>query len=201
MRANPLHTFLLTALIAVSATSSLLAQQNSSQQTSLTAAPCLKLGNLGAYSAFECRGLPGYSVVTGDDNHRTVYLSIGTNRHDAILQPAVRQIIPPFNAVQDDLEWRIAGGLPVATIQRWFIVDYTGKHNDPDLKNVGLLVVTRTPPGGSCHVAYVDVNENGDAYALARKAADELAQKFDCGKDKVHLIGNKGRAAELAAGR
>lgn len=31
------------------------------------------------------------------------------------------------------------------------------------------------------------------------QAGDERAQKFDCKKDKAQVIGNKGRAAELAA--
>ncbi len=59
--------------------------------------------------------------------------------------------------------------------------------------------MTRVPPGASCHVAYIDVRANENPNALAQQAADELAQKFDCGKDKVQIIGNKGRAAELAA--
>lgn len=49
-----------------------------------------------------------------------------------------------------------------------------------------------------CHVAYNDVQANPDANALARQAADEGARSFRCGKDEVKLIGERGRAVELA---
>jgi hypothetical protein len=39
------------------------------------------------------------------------------------------------------------------------------------------------------------------ANELARKAADELARGFNCGKDEVKVIGESGRAAELAIRR
>ena len=64
-----------------------------------------------------------------------------------------------------------------------------------------MLVVTRLPPGPVCHVAYVDVKANPDANELARKAADEVARGFRCGKDEVKVIGNSGRAAEMAVRR
>jgi hypothetical protein len=58
--------------------------------------------------------------------------------------------------------------------------------------------VTRLPPGAVCHVAYVDVAANPDPNELARKAADETARDFTCGKDEVRFVGARGRAAELA---
>ena len=66
---------------------------------------------------------------------------------------------------------------------------------------IGGRVVTRLPPGAVCHVAYVDVKANPNANELARKAADENARDFKCGKDKTRIIGERGRAAELASQR
>jgi hypothetical protein len=62
-----------------------------------------------------------------------------------------------------------------------------------------MLAVTRLSPGAVCHVAYVDVQANPNANELARKAADEIARHFKCGKDKVKTVGNSGRAVELAS--
>jgi hypothetical protein len=89
-------------------------------------------------------------------------------------------------------------GKPFAIIQRWHIAD----NNDEDNKGRPIarpmLAVTRLPPGPVCHVAYVDVQANRDANALAREAADEAARGFACGKDEVKVIGATGRAVELA---
>jgi hypothetical protein len=64
-----------------------------------------------------------------------------------------------------------------------------------------MLVVTRLPPGAVCHVAHVDAIANPHANELARKAADDLARGFMCGKDDVKIIGASGRAVELVTRR
>lgn len=66
-----------------------------------------------------------------------------------------------------------------------------------------MLAVTRLPPGPVCHVAYVDAiaNPNANANELARKAANNFARSFTCGKDAVKIIGNRGRDVELATMR
>ena len=51
------------------------------------------------------------------------------------------------------------------------------------------------------HVGYVDVKANPEADELARKAADEVARGFKCGEDEVKVIGDRGRAVELAVRR
>lgn len=205
MRVNLPCAFLLSALAAVAATSSASAQQNTSQYTSVAAKGCKKFESTKVSgdeiaAVFECRGLPGYSVVVGEDDLRT-FVAIGFNRMHAKEQPALGQGFAPFNSVHDTLEWRIDAKTkkPFATIQRWRIADNTDLDKDSRPKTVGLLVVTRIPAGPSCHVAYIDVAANEKPNELAQKAADDLAQKFDCKKDAVHFIGNKGRAAELAS--
>jgi hypothetical protein len=203
MQATLLCAFLLSALTALAATSSASAQQNTSVYTSVATKTCQKFETVKVSgdeiaATFDCKGLPGYSVVVGEDDLRTV-VAIGFNRMHAKEQPSFGQGFGPFNSVHDNLEWRIDARTkkPFATIQRWFIADNNDVGADNRPKTVGLLVVTRTPPGASCHVAYIDVRANKNPNALAQKAADEFAQNFDCKKDKVQIFGNKGRAIEL----
>lgn len=196
--------FLVSAIFAVAAASSAAAQQNASQYTSVATKTCKKFDTTKVSgdeiaASFDCRGLPGYTVVVSEDDLRTT-VAIGLNRMHAKDQPSFSQGFSPFNSVHDNLEWRIDAKTkkPFATIQRWFIADNNNVGADHRPKSVGLLVVTRIPPGASCHVAYIDVAANENPNALAQKAADELAKNFDCKKDAIHFIGNNGRAAELA---
>ncbi len=92
----------------------------------------------------------------------------------------------------------MAAGKPFAIIQRWLIADNADRDARDRPRDKAMLAVTRLPPGPVCHVAYVDVAANPNANELARKAADELARDFQCGKDEVKIIGASGRAVELA---
>lgn len=203
MRVNPLHTFVLSALIAVSATSSGSAQQNTSEFTSIALTGCTKFQSVIVHggefaNGHDCPGLPGYRVYRLNyDGRNTV--SIGFNRQHATSQRAAQEMFPTFSEIADKMEWRIDPKTkrPVAAILRWTISDYQefGKKDPP--KDFDLLIVIRTPPGPSCHVAHIDAGENPNAEELARKAADELARNFECVKNKAHVIGNRGRGIEL----
>jgi hypothetical protein len=141
-----------------------------------------------------CRGAGGLIVRIFDvDLRQTV--SFGKTVAAAAKEPAAEQGFGPFNHVHDVIEWRMRGGAPFATIQRWFIADNENQ-TPKGPKDVPILVVMRLSP--ACHVAYVDASANPDANALAQQAADEKAAGFTCGKDEIAIVGKRGRGVELA---
>jgi hypothetical protein len=143
-----------------------------------------------------CPGKGGLIVVlTEADARQTV--SVGRDPKAADNEPAASQSFRPFNSTTNMVEWRMAHGKPFAIIQRWHISD--NEEEDKNGRPIGrnLLVVTRLPPGPVCHVAYIDVRANPNPNELARKAADESARGFRCGKDEVKVVGERGRATEL----
>jgi hypothetical protein len=143
------------------------------------------------------RAKAGLVVLVSEDDLRES-VSVGRNRAAAASEPAARAGFGPFNSTTPTVEWRALDSKPFAIIQRWHIAD----NNDEDNKGRPIarpmLAVTRLPPGPVCHVAYVDVQANRDANALAREAADEAARGFACGNDEVKVIGATGCAVELA---
>jgi hypothetical protein len=145
-----------------------------------------------------CPGKNGLIVLIAEDDLRET-VSVGRNRLSASREPAAQTWFASFNSTTNTVEWRAANGRPYAIIQRWHIADNSDQDKDGRPKAKPMLAVTRLSPGPVCHVAYVDVQANPDANELARKAADEFARHFNCGKDKVKVIGNNGRAVELAS--
>jgi hypothetical protein len=147
-----------------------------------------------------CPGKAGLVVLVSEDDLRET-VSVGRNRAAAASEPAAQFWFGPFNSTSTTVEWRAVDGKPFAIIQRWHIAD----NSDQDKKGrpiaKPMLIVTRLPPGAVCHVAYIDVQANPNANELARKAADETARGFKCGKDEVKIIGENGRAVELAGQR
>lgn len=144
-----------------------------------------------------CPGKAGYVVLISEDDLRET-VSVGRNRFGASKEPAAQAWFGPFNSTTATVEWRAANGKPFAIIQRWHIADNADEDKDGRPIAKQMLAVTRLAPGPVCHVAYVDVQANPDANELARKAADELARSFKCGKDEVKVVGNSGRGVELA---
>ena len=155
---------------------------------------------IGDSSTRECPGKAGLLVlVTEGDLRETV--SLGRTRAAAAKEPAAQARFGPFNSSATKLEWRTVDGRPYAIIQRWLIADISDEDKNGRPKAKTLLVVSRLPPGPVCHVAYVDVEANPNANEIARKAADRTARGFSCGQDKVNVVGESGRAVELATGR
>jgi hypothetical protein len=179
------------------------AQTFSSRYTSTAPKDCRIIGKpseLDGSTARLCPGKSGLVVLVSEDDLRET-VSVGRNRAMAASEPAAQVWFGPFNSTTTTVEWRALDGKPFAIIQRWHIADNSDEDKNGRPIAKPMLAVTRLPPGPVCHVAYIDVKANPDANALARKAADETARGFKCGKDEVKLIGASGRAVELATRR
>jgi len=193
----------LAVLMTCVSLNSAIAQSMGSSYTSTAPKDCRQIGKpseLDGSTMRVCPGKDGLVVLIAEDDLREV-VSVGRNRKAAAEEPAAKVWFAPFNSSERTVEWRSAGSKPFAMIQRWHIAD----NNDPDKQGrpntKAMLVVTRLPPGPVCHVAYIDAVANPTANERARKAADELARGFTCDKDEVKIVGNRGRAIELATMR
>ena len=176
------------------------AQTFSSLYTSTAPKDCRVIGKpseLDGSTTQVCPGKAGLVVLISEGDLRET-VSVGRNPAAAAREPAAQTWFGPFNSTTNTVEWRAADGKPFAIIQRWHIADNNdpGKDGRPVAKP--MLAVTRLPPGAACHVAYVDAQANPNPNELARKAADELARNFACGKDEVRVIGATGRAVSMA---
>ena len=176
------------------------AQNLGSSYTSTAPKDCRMIGKpseLDGSTTRVCPGKSGLMVLIAEDDLREV-VSVGRNRIAAAGEPAAQVWFHPFNSSAHIVEWRAADGKPFAIIQRWHIADNSDLDKSGRPTDKPMLAVTRLPPGPVCHVAYVDAQANRDANGLARKAADEFARGFQCGKDEVKVIGEAGIAVTLA---
>jgi hypothetical protein len=176
------------------------AQTIGSQYSSTAPKDCRMIGTpseLDGSTTRLCPGKAGLSVLISEDDLRET-VSVGKSLKAAAKEPAAQVWFEPFNSTLTTVEWRMTGTKPFAIIQRWLIADNADRDAKDRPRDKAMLAVTRLPPGEVCHVAYVDVAANPDANELARKAADELARDFQCGKDEVKVIGAGGRAVDLA---
>lgn len=179
------------------------AQTIGSSYTSTAPKDCRVVGapsNLDGSTTRVCPGKAGLVVLVSEDDLRET-VTVGRNRAAAAREPAARAGFGPFNSTTPTVEWRALDGKPFAIIQRWHIADISDEDKSGRPIAKPMLAVTRLPPGPVCHVAYIDVQANPDANELARKAADETARGFQCGKDPVKVTGTSGRAVELALSR
>ncbi len=176
------------------------AQTFSSSYTSTAPKDCRMIGKPSELDGSTTRFCPGKSglgvLISEDDLRETV--SVGRNRAAAAKEPAAQAWFGPFNSTTNTVEWRAVDGKPFAIIQRWHIADNSDEDKNGRPIAKPMLAVTRLPPGAVCHVAYVDAQANPNPNELARKAADEFARNFKCGVDEVKVIGETGRAVEMA---
>jgi hypothetical protein len=144
-----------------------------------------------------CPGKAGLVILISEDDLRET-VSVARNRAAAAKEPAAGVWFGPFNSTEHTVEWRAVNGKPFAIIQRWHIADVSDEDENGRPTAKPMLAVTRLPPGQVCHVAYIDAQANPNPNELARKAADEFARDFKCGKDEVKVIGETGKAVSLA---
>jgi hypothetical protein len=175
----------------------LTAQSTTSRYTSIRPERCRSIvqDTVSGLANYDCVGISGIRVWLGGSEERAV-VSFGP---DAPHERAARRVFNPMNSTGETLEWRgtVQGRsfVPYATILRWSLNDYV---NDATVTR-SMLVVTRLGRGSVCHVAYVDVQSNPQANALARQAADSLARGFRCGHDRVAIVGSAGRLKSLVS--
>ncbi|MEP3431463.1 MAG: hypothetical protein ABJN98_22460 [Roseibium sp.] len=131
--------------------------------------------------SWQCQGYQGQPVYVAEGDLR-MFVSFGVNAQN---EPAARQTLPNFNTINDTLEWRLRGGVPFATILRWF-------PSLDDGSNGSVLIVTQLRPGGgTCQIARIDAQANRNANVMARQAADQMAGGFDCNGQPT-ILGNRG---------
>jgi hypothetical protein len=199
----PHRQFIIPAAAALFAAASGLippanAQTFSSSYTSSAPKDCRTVGKPENGSTTQvCPGKSGLVVVISEDDLRQT-VSVGPNRMAASKEPAAGIWFAPFNSTSPTVEWRALDGKPFAIIQRWLIADNNAPDKAGSPTSKPMLAVTRLPPGQVCHVAYIDGQANRNANELARRAADEFARDFKCGKDEVKVIGERGAAINLA---
>ncbi len=175
------------------------AQTFSSSYTSTAPKDCQTVGKPESEGSTTqvCPGKSGLVVLISEGDLRET-VSVGRNREVAAKEPAAEAWFGPFNSTGHTVEWRAVDGRPFAIIQRWLIADNNDLDQTGSPITKPMLAVTRLPPGPVCHVAHIDGQANRNANELARQAADEFARDFKCGKDEVKVIGERGRAVELA---
>lgn len=122
--------------------------------------------------AWSCTGYKDLDIVISGADARS-FAAFGRN---GMQHCAFRKTFTPFNTALSPVEWRIRDGKAFAAIERWSVVA------DENGNSVTWLVVNALRPGNSCHVHYV-AGSYPDANAQARRAADDLAQDFDCASD------------------
>jgi hypothetical protein len=109
-------------------------------------------------------------ISTGDDRD---FVGFGERPEESC---SLLKTFFKFNTALSPVEWRLRDGKPIAAIERWRVVA------DDNGNTVTWLVVNALRGNGSCHVHYV-AGSYPEANAAARRAADQLAEDFNCDAD------------------
>ena len=151
------------------------AEGNSSAYTRFELEKCrvIEPGDEYVYAgSWACNGFGGIDIIQSSADDRS-YAAFGK---EGMTHCAFRKTFSPFNTALSPIEWRLKDGKPIAAIERWNV----GSEMDLDAKS--WLVVTAIRDTDSCHVHYV-AGSYPNANEQARRAADDLAEDFDCEND------------------
>lgn len=124
--------------------------------------------------AWRCKGITGYDIYLAGSDDRN-FAGFGT---EAAENCALLKTFSGFNSFASPVEFRFAGGKPIAAIQRWSVVE---NPDTPD-KPVSWLIVNKLDRGNSCQMHFV-AGAYPDANTVARQVADIQSPAFDCEKD------------------
>ncbi len=119
-----------------------------------------------------CKGYKGVDIIQASSDDR-MYVAFGRQGRSHC---AFRKTFNRFNTALSPVEWRLKDGVPLAAIERWSVV------TDDEGHSITWLVISALKKNDSCHVHYV-AGSYPDANAHARRAADDLAEDFDCERD------------------
>ena len=160
-------------------------------------AVCDTLTEYEAGVSLSCPGYLGYGVLfsEGDLRQSVFYGYVGPWYGEGAWES-----FGPFNAAGTKIEWRLADGVPVATILRWSIQNANPQTGQIDPERRGeILVVSKVAQPGQgegCVIGYVDARANADANMIARDLADSLYASFRCRFDEPVYHGEEGPFAE-----
>ncbi len=119
-----------------------------------------------------CDGYGGIDIIQSSADDRS-FVAFGKEGKSHC---AFRKTFGPFNTALSPIEWRLKDGVPFAAIERWNV----GGETDPTAAS--WLVITAIRANESCHMHYV-AGSYPNANEQARRAADDLADNFDCEQD------------------
>ncbi len=121
---------------------------------------------------WRCKGVGGYDITIASSDDRE-YVGFGKNARNTC---SFRKGFSRFNSAGSPVEWRMKKGKPFAAIQRWTV------SLDDEGGTMTWLVVTALRGKESCPVHYV-AGSYPEANKAAQRAADDLAEGFDCAND------------------
>jgi hypothetical protein len=125
--------------------------------------------------SWRCKGIDGYDIFQMGADARS-FAGFGT---EAGNNCSLLKTFNGFNTSLSPVEWRYRDGVPIAAIERWSVVE----NPETPEKSITWLVVNALKDGTSCQMHYV-AGSYPKANEAARRAADTLAEGFDCENGK-----------------